>query len=40
MLDWVFNPHVWAHVRYMTANAIDGPPLNIDVLQLDLNTAF
>ncbi len=40
MLDWAFNPHVWAHLRYMTANAIDGPPLDIDVVQLDLNTAF
>jgi hypothetical protein len=40
MFDWVFNRYVWAHLRYMTANAIDGPPLSIDVLQLDLNTAF
>lgn len=27
-------------LRWLTANAIDGPPLAIDVLQLDLNTRF
>ncbi len=40
MFDWVFNRYVLLHIRYMAANAIDGPPLNIDVLQLDVNTAF
>lgn len=32
--------NTWMQLRYMTANEIDGPPLGIDVLQLDLNTKF
>jgi hypothetical protein len=31
---------VWAIVRYMSSNAIDGPTLAIDTIQLDLNTRF
>jgi len=30
----------WLRLRYLTADAIDGPPLGIDVWQLDLNGAF
>jgi hypothetical protein len=30
----------WLRLRYLTANEIDGPPLGIDVWQLDLNGAF
>jgi hypothetical protein len=30
----------WVNLRWMSANAIDGPPLAIDVLQLDLNVRF
>jgi hypothetical protein len=31
---------VWIRVRYLSSNAIDGPTLGIDTLQLDLNTRF
>ncbi len=31
---------VWVRVRYMSSNAIDGPQLAIDTVQLDLNTRF
>lgn len=30
----------WLRLRYLTANEIDGPPLGIDVWQLDLNGTF
>lgn len=39
-LDYTVNPRVWFRARYLSANAIDGPPLGIDVWQLDLNTQF
>jgi hypothetical protein len=32
--------NTWMRLRYMTANEIDGPPLGIDIVQLDLNTKF
>ncbi len=32
--------NTWLTLRYMAADEIDGPPLGIDVLQLDLNTRF
>jgi len=38
--DYSVNPRVWARLKYMSATAIDGPPLLIDVLQLDLNGQF
>ena len=38
--DYSVNPRVWARLKYMSASAIDGPPLLIDVLQLDLNGQF
>ena len=31
---------LWLRVRYMSANAIDGPQLAIDTVQIDLNTRF
>jgi hypothetical protein len=31
---------VWVRVRYLSSNAIDGPTLGIDTVQLDLNTRF
>jgi hypothetical protein len=40
MFDFNFNPRVWMRLKYMSANAIDGPPLSIDVLQLDFNGRF
>jgi polyhydroxyalkanoate synthesis regulator phasin len=39
-LDFAFNPRVFARARYLASSAIDGPPLDIDVWQLDLNTQF
>jgi hypothetical protein len=39
-LDWSFNPRVWLRAKYMGAREIDGPPLVIDVWQLDVNTQF
>jgi hypothetical protein len=39
-VDYAFTPRVSARVRYLSANEIDGPPLGIDVLQLDLNASF
>ena len=32
--------NTWARLRYLAADAIDGPPLGIDVLQIDLNAKF
>ena len=31
---------MWMRLRYMSSNAIDGPKLGIDTLQIDLNTRF
>jgi hypothetical protein len=31
---------VWMRLRYLSSNAIDGPILGIDTVQLDLNTRF
>ena len=31
---------VWVRLRYLSSNAIDGPTLGIDTLQIDLNTRF
>lgn len=38
--DLSFTKRVWLRLRYMPFDAIDGPPLGIDVWQLDLNAAF
>jgi len=32
--------NTWMRVSYMTANEIEGPPLGIDLLQVDLNAKF
>jgi hypothetical protein len=32
--------NVWARIRYMSANEIDGPTYDVDTLQIDLNTHF
>lgn len=34
------SQHLWARARWMSSNEIDGPPLGIDVLQIDLNAEF
>ena len=38
--DYAFTQRVFARMRYLSANEIDGAPLAIDVLQLDLNASF
>ena len=40
LFDFSLNPRVWLRMKYMSANAIDGPPLAIDVWQLDVNGRF
>src|SRR5215469_13468257 len=40
IFDFFFNPHVWLRMKYMSSNAIDGPPLGIDVWQVDMNARF
>jgi hypothetical protein len=40
IFDFSFTPHVWLRMKYMSADAIDGPPLGIDVWQLDMNSTF
>lgn len=39
-IDYAFNPRVFLRLKYMQADAIDGPPLAIDVLQIALNARF
>jgi hypothetical protein len=38
--DYAFTQRTFVRLRYLSANEIDGPPLGIDVLQLDLNAQF
>lgn len=38
--EYGLTPSSWLQLRYMSADEIDGPPLAIDVLQLDLNARF
>jgi hypothetical protein len=38
--DLGLNKSLWLRLRYMSSNAIDGPQLAIDTVQLDLNTRF
>ena len=38
--NYALRDNVSLGLRYLSADAIDGPPLGIDVLQLDLNTKF
>jgi hypothetical protein len=38
--DYGLANRVWMRVRYLSSNAIDGPTLGIDTVQLDLNTRF
>jgi hypothetical protein len=39
-LDLGLSRGTWLRLRYITANEIDGPPLGIDVWQVDLNGQF
>jgi len=38
--DFAFSPRVFARLKYFSANEIDGPPLGIDLWQLDINAQF
>ena len=38
--DFNLTPKVMTRLRYLSGNEIDGPPLGIDVVQLDLNASF
>lgn len=38
--DLFFTDRVWGRLRYMPFEAIDGPPLSIDVWQLEINARF
>ncbi len=38
--EWSLSPRVSILGRYLSGDEIDGPPLGIDVWQLDLNTRF
>jgi hypothetical protein len=38
--EYSFTQRVFARLKYLSANEIDGPPLGIDVLQLDVNAQF
>lgn len=37
---WGVGRNAWIGMRYSSANAIDGPPLSVDVMQLDFNVRF
>lgn len=39
-VDYALTPRMLARLRYLSGNEIDGPPLGIDVLQLDFNATF
>jgi hypothetical protein len=38
--DYGLANRIWMRLRYLSSNAIDGPTLGIDTLQIDLNTSF
>jgi hypothetical protein len=38
--DYAFSPRSSIRLRYLSGGEIDGPPLGIDLLQLDFNTQF
>lgn len=38
--DFAFTPRVFARLKYLAANEIDGAPFGVDVVQLDLNAQF
>lgn len=38
--DWWFRDRTWLSLRYLTSNEIDGPPLGIDTLMLDVTGQF
>lgn len=38
--DYGLGDDTWLTLRWLSADAVDGPPLGIDVLQLDVNARF
>jgi hypothetical protein len=38
--DYGLMDNTWLRLRYLSANEIDGPPLGIDLWQLDINAQF
>ncbi len=38
--EYALTPRMLLRARYLSGNEIDGPPLGIDVFQLDLNSTF
>lgn len=38
--DYALLDNTWLTARWITSDAIDGPPLSVDVLQLDVNVRF
>jgi hypothetical protein len=38
--DYALSPKVVSRLRYLSGSEIDGPPLGIDVVQLDLSASF
>lgn len=38
--DYGLMENTWVSARYMSSDAIDGPPLGIDTVQLDINARF
>ena len=38
--DYGLMEDTWLTVRWLSSNAIDGPPLSVDILQVDFNTRF
>jgi hypothetical protein len=39
-VDYAISPRVFTRLRYLSGNEIDGLPLGIDVLQIDMNASF
>lgn len=39
-VEYAFSTKMMARLRYLSASEIDGPPLGIDVMQLDFNATF
>ncbi len=38
--NFALNQSVWATLRWMSANAIAGPPFAVDIIQFDINAKF
>lgn len=38
--NYAIGDNIWVNVRYLSTDAIHGPPLGIDTLQFDLNARF